>query len=247
MPFCKLWRVSPMLPDILPIAERHGLIFNLKTFGKRETLAKCPFCMEDSQPGKERKYYLSLNTKDQVFKCWYCGTSGGVFRFISLLEGIPESDVMAGYRKRTGQSGGYKPHPAERLSLHQYRLMGYQHKPDFVGLRKCDRHIYRSKRDECWQDWKTFVDEERRSAFQTLVVCIYTGNFQKAVQKIKKREKEIGAELLKPVLKLYSLPERPDWAEQAEGFALHVCDAEKYPFPSTEEQVKGARNEQKGA
>lgn len=227
-----------MLPEILPVAERHGLKFDPKTLGKKEARAKCPFCKADSAPGKERKFYLSLNTQDQVFKCWYCGESGGVFRFISLLEGIPESDVVERYREQKGK--GYKPHPAERLSLSQYRLMGYKQKPDFVGLRKCDLRIYKRKRDECWQDWRDFVAGERRSAFQTLIVGIHDINFQKAVQKIREREKEIGAELLKPVLNIYSLSERPEWTEQAEAFALHVCDPEKYPFPSTDQQMKGA-------
>ncbi|MDQ0338154.1 hypothetical protein J2S00_000938 [Caldalkalibacillus uzonensis] len=122
-----------MLPEILPNAEQHGLIINERTREKREVLAKCPFCEEDSKPGKEKKFYLSLNTQDQVFKCWFCGEAGGVFRFISLLENIPESEVIERYR---GKKGKYKPHPAERLTLSQLRLLGYKLKTPVGGSEK---------------------------------------------------------------------------------------------------------------
>lgn len=60
---------------------------------------KCPFCREDAKLGKEKKFYLSLNTVDQVFKCWFCKESGGVFRLIALLEGAPEGKVIEQFRK----------------------------------------------------------------------------------------------------------------------------------------------------
>lgn len=79
-----------MLPEILEVAKKHKLIINPRTLHNEEVLCKCPFCQEDSKPGKNRKYYLSLNAQSQVFKCWFCGESGGVLRFIALLEGVPE-------------------------------------------------------------------------------------------------------------------------------------------------------------
>lgn len=228
-----------MLPDILPVAKKHKLSFYHRSLEREEVLAKCPFCQEDSKPGKERKYYLSLNTVDQVYKCWFCGEAGGVFRFISLLEGVPEQDVIERYREKKGST--YKPHPAERLSVSQYRLMGYKEKPDFVGLRDTNIDLYKRKRQECWRDWQEFVKAEKRFAYQMLVVGIYGGRYQKVVQEIREREIEIGAELLKPVLRIYSLPQRPEWTEQAEAFALHVANPKKYPYPSTDKRMRDAQ------
>lgn len=207
-----------MLPDILPVAERHGLIINDRTRGKREVLAKCPFCGEDSKPEKERKYYLSLNTEDQVYKCWFCGESGGVFRFISLLEGISEDEVVEKYRKQKGKK--YKPHPAERLTTTQLKLIGYQKKPDWAEIRKGFYDYYLDFRTRLWNEWKAFMEDEKYFAFQQLVLGITNGTYQKVVRMIKEREQEIGAPLLGPVLKIYSMSERPKWAEEAERNVL---------------------------
>lgn len=104
-----------MLPNILDVAAEHGLTFQPRSYGKKQTLAKCPFCLEDDQPRKRKKYYLSLNTHEQVFKCWYCGESGGVFRFMALLEGVSENEVIDRYRKKSGST--YQRHPAEKSGV----------------------------------------------------------------------------------------------------------------------------------
>ena len=201
-----------MLPEILPVAEKHGLIINERTRGKREVLAKCPFCQEDSKPGKERKYYLSLNTEDQVYRCWFCGEAGGVFRFISLLENVPESEVMDRYRNK---KSGYKPHPAERLTRTQLKLIGIEFRVNWAELRKYDKPLYLKFRNEVWQRWKKFLEAEKYFAFKHLVIGIRCGGYRKAVTMIKKREQEIGTPLLEPVLKAYSMSKRPKWATEA--------------------------------
>lgn len=52
-----------MLPSIIKIADHYGLENDPKTYGRKESLFKCPFCQSN-------KYHLSLNTQDNVFKCW---------------------------------------------------------------------------------------------------------------------------------------------------------------------------------
>lgn len=221
-----------MLPDILEVAEKHQLIINSRTQGKKETTAKCPFCKEDSKPEKKHKYYLSLNTDDQVFKCWYCGESGGVYRFISLLENIPESEAIKKYQVGKRK---VKLHPAEKLTANQLKLLGYKGKPNWFELRKRDANYYKRTRDLIWSEWKDFMQHEKYKAFQFLVTGIYSLNYQKVILQIKEREKEISASLLEPVLKIYSLSKRPEWTKHAEKFALHVCNPKKFPF---EERMK---------
>lgn len=222
-----------MLPSILDIAKDHKLIFNPKAYGKKETLCKCPFCEEDTKPAKRKKYYLSLNTEIQVFQCWFCKESGGVFRFISLLEGVPERDVVDRYRKKKGCT--YQLHPAEKLTSQQFKLLRLE-KPDWVDIRRFDYQSYKKLRILVWKAWKQFVGNEKRFSYQLLVAGIESGRYQYVIEKIQKREKEIGVSLLQDVLKLYSLQERPEQLIELEGFALHVCNPKKYPYPFTEKE-----------
>ena len=131
-----------MLPDILGIAKKHNLILNHNTLNKKEVQCKCPFCEEDQKPGKQKRFYLSLNTDRQVFRCWFCDEKGGVFRFISLLERKSEDEVIAEFRKQ--KKSGYNQHPAERLSLSQLRLIGFSQKPNWGELRKQNLTRYKS-------------------------------------------------------------------------------------------------------
>jgi len=209
-----------MLPDILEVANAHNLTFNPRTYGKKQSTCKCPFCYEDSQPHKRRKYYLSLNTQDMLYKCWFCGESGGVFRFMSLLEGRPESEIIAEYRK--GRGSGYAPHPAERLSSSQLRLVGLR-KPNWAEARKVDFEIYKSLRRCVLKAWEQFVEKEIRSAYRLFYLGIVTCTYEKQKERIKAREKVVGEPLFDRVLDVYSLPRRPGWCRQSERFVLEVC------------------------
>jgi len=201
-----------MLPDILSVAKDHRLEINERTFGKKEVLAKCPFCLADAN--RKDKYYLSLNTEDKVFKCWFCGESGGVFRFIALLEGVPEQEVM----KRHGVQRR-KRHPAERLTTRQLKLAGFSGKPDWQAMKERNPDYYQATLDFVWAHWKDFLEREKRKAFCTLVEGIHYLRFGEAVDNIREREREIGYPLLRDVLLAYSLPDRPAWAEIGEEMA----------------------------
>lgn len=205
-----------MLPDIIDIAADYQLNLQRRGTSVREVRAKCPFCQEDAKPGKHRHFYLSLNRHDQVFRCWFCGEQGGVFRFIALLEGIPEQEVTARYRRRK------LLHPAERLTRTQRKLLGeaycYVSEPDWEHMRKRDKAYYLRTLDRLWNDWNGFAETERQEAYGLLLTGILTGTYRTAVELIRKRETETGLSLLVEALNLYSSPERPAWTERAEAF-----------------------------
>ncbi|MGG1880342.1 hypothetical protein ABDI30_22605 [Paenibacillus cisolokensis] len=210
-----------MLPDIVSIAEQHGLQINPSSKTREEVSCKCPFCYEDSKPGKKRRYYLSLNSKDQVFKCWFCGESGGVLRFISLLEGVPEEQVRQRYRKRK------IVHPAERLSRNQRKqlrlYMGDGIKePDWNLMRKRDFAYYKRSLDFLWQQWSEFLETERQGAYLWLIIGITNCKYQKYIERIRQREREIEASLLDYILQIYSSASRPKWTENAERFVCNL-------------------------
>lgn len=155
-----------MLPEILKVAEEYGLTFNPRYHGKKETLCKCTFCDEDSKPGKGNKFYLSLNTQDQVYKCWYCGVSGGVLDFESKLSGLPYNEVREKYfgiRK--------KPvHPAESLNARQLRLIGW------AEYKRKDRNDFKKNRESVLRDWKNYEHEELVKHFALFMVIAHIEN-----------------------------------------------------------------------
>lgn len=203
-----------MLPEILEVAQKNKLVLDPQSKNREEVLSKCPFCHEDSKPGKKRKYYLSLNTKKQTFKCWFCGESGGVFRFISLLENIPESQLIQRARKRK------IIHPAERLTRTQLVLLGerfgYFTLPNWREMKQRDRSYYLRTLDLVWEDWKQFLEIEKRDAFRELILGISLRKYSDSVERIIKREQEIGVLLINEVLMIYSCAERPKWTESIE-------------------------------
>lgn len=201
-----------MLPDILSVALKHQLILNGRTLHNIEVLCKCPFCFEDSKPAKKRKYYLSLNTKDQVFKCWFCGESGGVLRFIALLEGLTEEEVRHKYRRKK------KSHPAERLTRRQRKLIGGVCEPDWEAMKKRDYAYFRRTMDHIWDQWKEYVDEKVREAYFLLLLGIRFRKYSEYIEEIRKLEQSVGTPLLNQVLHIYSSPKRPKWTESLEAF-----------------------------
>ncbi|KRG16869.1 hypothetical protein ACA29_03040 [Lederbergia galactosidilytica] len=135
-----------MLPKILDIAEENRLTFKRNTYGKKEVLCKCPFCHEDEKPGKTKKFYLSLNTHDQVYRCWFCGEAGGVLQFEAKLTGLSYHEVK---EKRLGTLR--KPlHPAERLNPKQLETIGWKEK------KRKDRQAFKQKREDVLLDWKVY-------------------------------------------------------------------------------------------
>ncbi|WP_067729852.1 hypothetical protein [Oceanobacillus damuensis] len=150
-----------MLPSILDVAQLYDLQFNPRSFGKRETLCKCPFCKADSHPGKRKKYYLSLNTEDNVYKCWYCKESGGVIDFEVKLSGKAFSEVKQKYFKKRKKA----VHLAYELDPYQLEIIGWKEykRKSFKG--------FREKREEVLRDWKHFVRKELTLNY-ALFMCI---------------------------------------------------------------------------
>ncbi len=155
-----------MLPEIQKVAEEYGVTFNHRTHGKKETLCKCIFCEEDSKPGKAHKFYLSLNTHDQVYKCWFCGVSGGVLDFEVTLSGQPYSEIRAEYfgvRKNP-------VHPAGKLNAHQLRTIGW------AEYKRKNRTAFKKNRENVLRDWQRYEYEELVKHFAMYMVIAYIEN-----------------------------------------------------------------------
>lgn len=222
-----------MLPEIVDVAKLHRLELNHRTLNHEEVLAKCPLCQEDSKPGKRRRYYLSLNSQDQVFRCWYCGESGGVLRFISLLEGVPEDEVKERYRSPK-RKGHRKRHPVERWSTGQKRayLNHYGGKlPDLHAMRQRDYSYYIRTLDLMQTQWNELVQREVEQAFFWLLLGIHSGKYAQYIERIRARELQIEIPLLDQVLELFSRPVRPAWTEQTEDFIKRTMTHPVSPEP----------------
>lgn len=155
-----------MLPKILDIAEKHGLIIDPRTYGKKETLAKCPFCHEDAN--KNGKYYLSLNTHDQVYKCWFCkdkGGKGGVLDFESKLTGIPYHEIRNKYFGKISKN----IHPAERLSPSQLECIGWRPSPK-------NKTAFKKQKDLVYKEWQRYENHLLSELFAEFIVIMFLEN-----------------------------------------------------------------------
>lgn len=133
-----------MLPRILDIAKEHNLIFDQRSFGKKETLAKCPFCEADAH--KPKKYYLSLNTDDQVYRCWYCRKAGGVLDFEARLTNKSFKEVRQKYfGKKSKKKEKYNP--AEYLTAEQLEAIGWNE------IRRKDYKRFKRSLNQVCRDW----------------------------------------------------------------------------------------------
>ncbi|QQZ58931.1 hypothetical protein JI735_19575 [Paenibacillus sonchi] len=209
-----------MLPEIVEVAKLHQLELNHRTIHNEEVLAKCPFCQEDSKPGKRRRFYLSLNSQGQVFRCWYCGESGGVLRFISLLEGVNEEEVKERYRSQDKRRSR-KRHPVEQWSTGQrrvYRVIYGGKEPDWQVMRKRDYSYYLRTLDWMQTQWNEIVQHELERAYFWLLLGIHSGRYAHYIARIQSREKLLEIPLLSPVLELFSRSSRPGWTVEVEEF-----------------------------
>lgn len=160
-----------MLPEILDVAEEFGLTFDPKTHGKKETLCKCPFCFEDE--AKPNKYYLSLNTEKQVYKCWFCGLSGGVLNFEARLSGKPQQEVKAKYFKENKEK-----HAAERLTADQLKMIGW------YRLRRESRTAFVQNREEVIADWNRYKYNQLIELFAEFQVIARIDNQKERQQEL---------------------------------------------------------------
>ena len=218
-----------MLPEIIKVAEEYGLTFDSRTHGKKETLCKCVFCEADSKPGKGHKYYLSLNSHDQVYKCWYCGVSGGVLDFESKLSGLPYNKVREKY------FGGRKRpvHPAETLNARQLRLIGWDE------YKRKSRDDFKKNRESVLKDWKCYEHEELVKHFSLFMVIAHIENQAKRQNDLLEyvfqscRKTQIHL-LFNRVLAEYvkDEAERADWAKEGTeiGRAAWKASLSAYDF-----------------
>lgn len=148
-----------MLPSILDIAQTYHVEIDSRTYGKKETRAKCPFCKEDAH--KRKKFYLSLNTHDQVYRCFFCGEKGGVLQFEAKLSDMSFTEVKEKYFGKNKTS----LHPAYRLNPYQLSEIGWKKakREDFKGFLK--------NRDQVEDDWKEYVFGELVKHY-ALFLCI---------------------------------------------------------------------------
>lgn len=137
-----------MLPSILKVGSKYNLTFDSKTYGDKETRAKCPFCLEDSI--REGKYFLSLNVEKNLFKCWYCNKSGGVLHLESLLSGKSFQEVRIKYFGNRGKSN----HPAYQLSPEQLEKIGWRQ------IKRNNFSAFRKNREDVIQQWKVYKFEQ---------------------------------------------------------------------------------------
>lgn len=136
------------LPSIINIAEKYKLEFDKKTYGRKETRTKCPFCHADSN--RPDKYYMSLNTKDNVFKCWYCEESGGVLKFEALISDKSHDEVRSKYFGERRKN----VHPAYSLTPDQLRRIGWQDK------KRDDFGQFVQSKEQVLKEWELFKYEE---------------------------------------------------------------------------------------
>lgn len=205
-----------MLPNILDIAEEYNLTLDKKSYGKKETLAKCPFCKEDEKPNKTKTYYLSLNTKNQVYKCWFCKESGGVLRFEANLSNLSFTEVR---QKHFGKHRE-KLHSAFKLTPEQLEEINWLSikQKSFRQFQKCP--------DQIWNDWKRYVYYEHSKHF-ALFMCMAHLEGQKEKQKeslkwlIGKCEEKPIPDMYSRILTEYNKPEakRYKWARRGTEIA----------------------------
>lgn len=218
-----------MLPSVLEIARQHGLQMNARcsSHSAKEVRFKCPFCEADVN--KEGKYYLSLNTANNLFKCWACGEAGGVLKFIALLEDKSIEEVkqkLWGAKRAPRRS----LHPAEKLTPQQMRAMG------FVGYslgkqRKDDRAAYQRTLNWVWHEWQLYSIQLKRLAYVGLL-CLKTtegihSNCQRYAQQLGLSTKDLLFELT--TVKFSR--RKPEWAESAEWFVSEAKKSEKLVSP----------------
>lgn len=143
---------------------------------------------------RRNKYYLSINEEKNVFKCWYCQESGGVLRFISLLEGKSEQELLKEILKQRGSK-----HPAEWLTRRQLSLIGYP-KIDWAKERQTNYSRYKALREEVINKWRAYVRNKKRYCYQLLFIGLVAGNLKESIEEVKEIEKELSEKFLNVLL-----------------------------------------------
>lgn len=202
-----------MLPSILHIADTFKLESDPKTYEKKESLFKCPFCEQDSLPANKNKYYLSLNTDDNVFKCWYCKKSGGVLQFEALLSNTPYENIREKYFGERKEN----LHPAYKLSPDQLKEIGWQDR------KRHNFEDFQKQKDEVIKDWKLYEQEElmKHYALFTLIAHFPIENQRRDHYEwfIEICQQSKVDNLSKRIIHQWNAPKKEDWAIQGRNIA----------------------------
>jgi hypothetical protein len=208
-----------ILPDILDVAREHGVALGRQLSHRPEEIrADCPFC-------SDTKKHLYLNTEKHTFKCFRCGEKGGVIDFLSLLSGQSKTQVLEEIKEELRSSSPVqkrkkkKIHPARRLNTFQLQQIGYSHRPNWQKFFKEEPIAAKEYADAIWENWQAFVEYEKMQAMKILLLCLHAGRYQKGVEFVRERSKEIGHDLLTPCLKEYSNECPPKWVKEAKKLA----------------------------
>jgi hypothetical protein len=213
---------NSILPDILEVASQHNVHLGKPVSGRPgEIRAQCPFCL--SNLGKaDKHFHLYLNSHKGTFKCQRCNEKGGVIKFIAVLNGTTENYVLEEIKSnyRNENSGRIrrpikKKHPALTLNYYQLKELGIGGKLNWSDL-KDDPAGQKLVADYIWQKWLNFLEYEKMQAVKIIYLYVKssTTGYSKAIEYIRLRSKEIGFDLLTPVLEEYGSSKPPEWVKE---------------------------------
>ena len=212
-----------ILPEIIEVAEQHGLLGSYQNVSGRtdEKRVNCPFC-----PKGDRKRKLYINSAKNTFKCFRCGEGGGVLRFMSLLTGDSETEVVDRLKEEHGYSQNpnkpkRKKHPAENLNSFQLHELGFHSpKPDWFKRLLENPEYTKRVLDYIWAEWQSLIHYELAQSYKHLSLGITCGVYLKTLEKVTKRSRELGFDLLTPVLSAYNSKNLKSWAKEGQELAM---------------------------
>lgn len=205
-----------MLPSIIEVAIQHGLKMNERsTRSVKDVRFKCPFCQKIEKPEHKDKYYLSLNTKDNVFQCWSCGESGGVLKFVALLENKSIEEVKQELFHKGNNRVQRKLHPAEKLTPRQLQSIGF--------LTKNWKRPSLRDLEWIWSEWLLYVEQEKRIGY---MFFLEAKTSEQILAVIHEYACKIGVNpedlLIEFSQAKFADKKKPKWAESAEEWIEEV-------------------------
>lgn len=212
------------LPSIVEVAEKHGLTVDSKTLNHKEVRAVCPFC------DNTHKHHLSLNQKDNVYKCWCCQASGGVLKFEANLTGKSFAEVKEQYFQ---PSKANVRHPVQQLSMEQLDVIGYG------DVKRMSYKTFMHMKEGIYHKWNVHVFKTRQRAFARLVVGMETDEYETAIRLIDRQAQNMQVPtLVQDVLSEYSkLTWEAEWAIRGEKMAEVAIRAHYRPVVDIQRQI----------
>ncbi|MFY0520541.1 hypothetical protein ACOMCU_22330 [Lysinibacillus sp. UGB7] len=201
-----------MLPSIIDVAQENCLTINPRSLNKKEVYAKCPFCNGEKSANQ---YKLSMNTENNVFKCWLCKASGGVLEFESRLTNRTFQEVRVKYFGDNQK----KRHYVEYLSPKQLRKIGWNE------YKRKSREDFIKKRDDVLRDWRDYEYSEKVKYFALFMVVAHIDDPKRTgtlLEWIMKSVEETGIYcLFSTLLEQFILEEnqRTTWAKEGTEIA----------------------------